>query len=235
MVPAILAFVLISAGVCASPISVTQAAAAPETMSASSEPETGELAANCGVLCVYVALRVNGVDCTLGDIASQFRLVHDSYTSLADCKRSLEKYGFIARAYDLSDMSTILQLPAQAILFVRNPPSSAMENHFYLLVRTSASLRSVCYCTPGSYVCDRLDRLQESWGGKCLVFTKDASAIERWEQAIQEPHFAILKMSPPWRYAWIVVGILLCGIILFSGLGKRRVSHADTKNIGESS
>jgi len=139
---------------------------------------------NCGVHCVYLALRIYGLECSLDNISSEFNPFGE-YVDLAQCKSVLQKHGLVTRAYELENATDIMSLPALAILPVRVQLSAPMENHFVLFVRADMDSGDIHFCSPLDYVQAPFEQFARTWSGQCLVVAPHESVIDRWEARIR--------------------------------------------------
>jgi ABC-type bacteriocin/lantibiotic exporter with double-glycine peptidase domain len=142
-------------------------------------PEGDSKGVNCGVSCVYLALGMSGVQCSLAELETRFDL-EKGFTDLLQCSNVLNRYGLETKSIRLRNPSDILSLPTLAILAVRKPHDATEENHFVLYNRANIAEREICICDSLRSICIPYETLAHQWSGICLLVSPDKHIIDSW-------------------------------------------------------
>jgi len=92
---------------------------------------------NCGIYCMYAAMKWNGLDCQLAQMIQPQYVSKEEGSTLADLSRLAESNGLYAKAVVNLNLGSLKACPYPVIISVRRSRSENEFNHFYVVLPTA--------------------------------------------------------------------------------------------------
>jgi len=172
-----------------------QAADAPNPSPAGQGPSAAKVAwrktQRCGLNCLYVLLRIHGVEVSYQELADE-TVVGDQGSTFAELSRVARRHGF-----DLTPMratwESIDDWPLPAVIHLE---SQNLDRHYVLLLRREGEEFVIFDCTDGEVSRWGEGEIRDKWSGYVLLHNPPG----RWQR--------LLSWTP---YAWLVCGGCMLG------------------------